>query len=146
MLPPHLQPSSDKIKALEDLRRRFELPHEIMIQGIAVSKWAVIEAQKATLENFKKQASKGTSERDLLKSVLLSRLRTKLMFPPGPFDQSPDEIQSLIGNIDAIMDNIRTFDELLDYVLKLDAGHFGFDPSGIQAKVNAILESQLQPE
>ena len=140
-LPKHLKPTNDKVKELEDFRKRSDLPHEALSMGIGISPWAVVKTQEDTLEHFRRKFPQ-LSERQLWRAILASRFQMKLA-APAPGDLPPEELMERMEHIDDIVKNIHTFDDLVRYILEMDENILATpfsDYSGIQDEINRILE------
>ncbi len=136
MLPYHLKPVNDKIKKLEALRVKLEFSHDLFMMGIANSRWAVIRAQEATLENLKKNMPNAT-DKELWKGVLFSRLEMKLKCPT-PCDPEPDYILHKMETINKTIAAINSFKELIDYIISFEEKNLD-DSDPIQAQIDEML-------
>ena len=137
MLPDHLKPPTDRIEKLENLRVHFDLLHNDFCMEIGTSKWAVIRTQEYTLNKLRGQFPH-YSEKELLKELLLSRFRAKIMSPTFG-DPPPEELLEKTENIDKIMENINTFQDLTNYILEMDKTIFNALSSIVQNGINSIL-------
>lgn len=142
LLPHHMRPDGNKIKKLEALRKSLDLPHDIFFMRIGGSRWAVIKAQEATLEQAKK-AMPNATDKELWWSILLSRFEVELNFP-SPWSPPPDKILNRMENIDTIIAHINSFEELVDYVVGMEEADL-FDPSGIQNEIDQVLLEKVAP-
>ena len=136
MPPYHLKPNDNKIKKLERLRVKWDLTHEDFMKGLGVSRWAVIKAQEATLENLKISMPNAT-DKELWIGVLFSRLEVKLKFP-APYDPSEKEILHKMESADSIIANINNFDELINYIIQMEGKNLDYS-SMIQKEIDEVL-------
>lgn len=147
LLPPHLRPSEEKISKIEDFRKRNFLTDHLLFIAIGTSPWAVRKVQEFCLEQNRK-IMPNVSEKELWKSVLFSRFQTKLAtpsdyYPPWATPLSQEEILLRIDNISSIMANFKAFEDVVDYVLKMDEEEGAFsDPTGISNELNEILNDK----
>lgn len=137
MLPDHLKPLTDRIERLENLRVHFDLPHNDFCMEIGTSKWAVIKTQEYTLNKLRDQFPH-YSEKELFKEVLLSRFRVKIISPTFG-DPPPEELSKKIENIDQLMENINTFQDLINYILEMDKTVLNAFSSVVQKGIDQIL-------
>lgn len=150
ILPDSLKPMNDAIiQELENFRKEYVLTDELMLTAIGTTKWAVRKIQNYTLGLFKKK-SPHFSDKELWKSVIISRLQVKLnslsMGETDPFARplSQQEIFSLIENIDNVISNFRTFKDVVEYIINLDEKENRFDgPIGAITEVTKTLEDLL---
>lgn len=85
------------------------------------------KVQRQFLRNFRIQ-NPGASEKELFRMVLISRII------------SPPSIDITEQEIDQVMENINSFDELRDYIIALDEKEQLFsDISGIGKLIDEIL-------
>ena len=147
MLPNSVKPIDKKtIEKVEIFRNKYpEFTHERMFMAIMVSPWAVKRIQKYTLELIRIHLPTA-SNRELWTRVLLARLDTKLHSLPetDPFAKplSKEEILSRMENIDKIVSNFKTFDDVVDYIIEMDEEENRFyDPTGMQSELDNLLET-----
>ena len=146
MLPDDVKPIDENvIKKIEDFRKKYGAPDKMIFMGIMVSKWAVKRIQKYILKLIRKQIP-NASEKELWKVVLLARLDTKLMSPPetDTFAKplSREEIVSREENIDNIVSDFESFDDVIDYIIQMDEEENRFyDPIGMQSELENLLET-----
>lgn len=139
MLPYHLKPKDDKVDRLEALRIRLDFSHEIFMRGIGMSRWAVIKAQEATSKRLK-QAMPNATDKELWRGVLFSRYEVKLKYP-SPLDPPADVILQKMQNLDKIISDINSFQELIDYILNFEKPHL-MDSYPIQRQIDEVLLEQ----
>ena len=147
-LPDSVKPiDKEIIERVDSFRNKYPgFIHERMFMAIMVSPWAVKKVQKYTLELIKNHLPT-VSEKELWTRVLLARLDTKLHSLPETdhFAKplSKEEILSRIENIDKIVSKFKTFDNVVDYIIKMDEEENRFyDPTGIQSELNNLLETK----
>jgi len=137
-LPVYLRPDNTRIKQLEKLRVQFEIPHEAMMMRVAQSKTTTRKAQRDALELYRRH-SPTSSEKELLKMVLLSRLRTdqlanRLNLPTYSVTEK---------DVDKVMESINSFDDLVNYIIGLDEQEPSLpDPIGLGKQIDEILEQE----
>jgi len=149
-LPDHLKPKNDDaIRNIENFRKENYLTDELMFIAICTTKWAVRRIQQYTLEKFRKEFP-DLSEKELWKSVIMSRLQTKLNFDfieeTDPFVKplSKQQIFSIIENLDKIISNFRSFEDVVEYIVSIDEMENRFyDITGMQAKLSKLLENSV---
>jgi hypothetical protein len=146
MLPNSVKPIDEQtIERVEIFRNKYPgFTHERMFMAIMVSRWAVKRIQKYTVELIKSHLPTA-SERELWRRVLLARLAAKLNSPPetDPFAKplSKEEILSRIENMDNIVSNFKSFDDVVDYIIQIDEEENRFyDPTGMQSELDNLLE------
>ena len=76
LLPDHIKPSRNVIEELEQIRRKYSLEHEIFFRMIMTMPWAVGKLQRYMYWYYK-QTLTHLSEKEIWRSVILSRLDTK---------------------------------------------------------------------
>jgi len=122
-----LRPDEKRIEELERLRVEFGIPHEALAMRVMSSPATTRKVQKKCLETWRIQ-NPGKSERELFKMVLISRI------------QAPPSFEMTEPEIDEALKNINSFDELCDYIIKLDEQEPSFpDPLGIGRRIDEIL-------
>ena len=131
LLPSNLRPDGKRISELEKLRVAFNIPHEALAMRVASSPITTRRVQRNCLETFRVH-NPGASEKELFRMVLVSRIRT----PPAYFEMTEQEIGQA-------MKNINSFDDLCDYIIKLDEQEPSFpDPLGIGKRIDEILAQE----
>lgn len=119
--------------------------HQMIFMGIMTSRWAVKKIQKWKLGDGKKRWP-NDSEKELWKKIILSRLGIKSHSLGSSQDPSSkpltqNQIEERISNINQIIAECNSFDDIIDYILKIDEEENRFyDPSGLQAELENILE------
>jgi hypothetical protein len=137
VLPVHIRPAEDKVAKLEELRMTLQMRDELFMIALASSPWAVIRAQESMLESIR-QHIPDADERKVWTAVLLARLEIKLK-SPAPWDPPPEEIRRRMENIQDIMRNIGSWDDVLRYVLEMDRTGTAPDPASPQFQINQLL-------
>lgn len=149
-LPDHLKPTNDEaIQNIENFRKENYLTDELMFMAIGTTEWAVRRIQQYTLGIFRKEFP-DLSEKELWKSVIMSRLQTKLSFDfieeTDPFAKplSKQQIFSIIEKLDNIISNFKTFEDVVEYIISIDQMENRFhDITGMQAKLSKLLENSV---
>jgi hypothetical protein len=138
VLPVHIRPDQDRVEQLEGLRVSLKMRDELFMVALASSPWAVVRSQEATLQSLQQQIP-DADERKLWTAVLLARLEIKLN-SPAPWDPPPDEIRRRMENIQEIMHNFSSWEDVLRYILEMDRAGTAGDPASPQYQINALLE------
>ena len=137
-LPSNLRPDKKRINELERLRIQYKIPHEAMAICIGQSKTTTRKVQQNALRYFRLH-SPNSSEKELLKMVLISRLQISQLTNPYdlPIYAMTEEA------IDKVMDNINSFDALVDYIIGLDEQEPSLpDQLGIGKTIDEILAQE----
>jgi hypothetical protein len=130
LLPPNLRPDKKRIKELEKLRSALKMPHEALAVRIISSPITTRRIQSNSLETLR-ILNPEASEKELLRMVLVSRYRT------------PPLIEMTEEEIDQAMESINSFDELCDYIIKLEEEGPSFpDPFGMGKQIDEILAQE----
>ena len=130
LLPPDLRPDKRRTSELEKLRSAFGIPHEALVMRIASSPITTRRVQRNCLETFRIHNPRA-SQKELLRMVLASRTRT------------PPVIEMTEEEVDQAMRSINSFDELCDYIIKLEEKEPSFpDPFGIGEAIDEILAQE----
>ena len=146
MLPDSVKPINDNvIEKIKDFHKEYKLTNRMIFLGIMSSRWSARRIIKFCLEQDKVQMP-NASECERWTYVLASQFRAKLMSPAetDPFAKplSQEEIRSRMKNIDNIISNFKSFDDVVDYIIKMDEEENRFyDLSGIQSKLDNLLET-----
>jgi hypothetical protein len=137
VLPVHIRPGEEKIDQLEQLRVSLQMRDELFMVALASSPWAVVRSQEATLQSLQQQIP-DADERKLWSAVVLARLEIKLN-SPAPWDPPPEEIRRRMDNIQEIMKDFGTWNDVVSYVLEMDRTGTTADPASPQFQINALL-------
>jgi len=129
MLPEHLRPDLAKIKILEDLRKRYGFPDEMLAAGISQSEQSTLRTQRLVLEQSRARMPNG-SEKDLWACVLTSRANSAVFSGTKPMDT--DEIVR-------ILDNAKSFEDICEAIINHERSQRIPDISGIQGEIDALL-------
>jgi hypothetical protein len=149
MLPESLKPIDDEtIRLIEEYRNRKILPDEAIFTAIITTRWAVGRIQKYTLDLFRRQFP-NLSERELWKSVIASRLQSRLDVyntigetDPLAKPLSQQKILSLIENLDKTVLNFETFEDVIGYIINIDEKENRFyDLTGATTAISKMLEN-----
>lgn len=139
LLPHRLKPKNKKIlEKIENLRKKYELTHEMIFKGIMVTPWAVRTVQEDCLEQGRR-IMPNASDKELWKGVLFSRLQPKLELSDSPEESA--RILSIMEDIDKVCSGFESWQEVVEYIVSMerDEGTFN-DQSGIMQEINLILE------
>ncbi len=138
MLPSFMKIERDKIDRLEKLRLKYNLLQYKFFISIGTTIWALEKSQEETLAVLKK-AMPNANDKELWKHVLLAKLNIKLAYPVKYFFR-PVEIKKDIENIDSIVKNFESFEDVVLYIIEMDEKeHAFFDPTGLKDDINKIL-------
>jgi hypothetical protein len=130
MLPSYLRPDEKRIRELENLRVKAEIPHESLTMRVMSSPLTTRKVQRINLTALK-GLNPQASEKELLKMLLISRIQT------------PPQIEITEQEIDNAMENIHSFDDMCDYIIKLEEKEPSFpDPFGLGKKIDEILAQE----
>ncbi len=77
------------------------------------------------------------TDKELWRGVLFSRYEVKLKCP-SPLDPPADVILQKMQNLDKIMSDINSFQELIDYILSFEKPHL-MDSDPIQRQIDEVL-------
>ena len=125
------QPSSDdKIRKLEELRKRFDIPYELFAMRITGSIESIRPLQYHLLKKLKLQKSQAP-ERELWQEIVEGRIASLIII--GSEVPGDNEIAALIKNA-------GSFDEICDFIVSFySVDDEGPDPLGIGKMVDDIL-------
>ena len=136
LIPENIRPDRKSIDKIERLRAQFNIPHEAMMMRVVQSRVTTRKVQRNVLD-YCRNLCPDYSEKELLKLVLRSRLNISQQTNPYGltiYSMSDDEI-------DNVMLNINSFDDLVDYILTLDQQEPPApDPIGLGKRIDEILE------
>lgn len=124
-----LRPDSKRVKQLEKLRRRYDIPHEALAMRVISSVATTRKVQKQTYKILRMNHP-DISEKELLKKLLHSR-----------FQGSALKNMEAISELEKGITNIKTMDEFCDYVISIEEDEFQTDPDpfGIGREIDEIL-------
>ena len=132
MLRYECQPQNDKVKKLEALRNQFNIPHESFFLRVLSSPSSTRHLQQHVLEQERAQMP-NADEKELWEGVLFSRMTSLVV---GGFE-SPD----IIEEIDDVIRESSSFDDICDYIIGLDQKYGSFPETfGIGEMIDKILE------
>lgn len=154
MLPNTVKPlTNEQIRAVEAFRKSINGNNQTTFLGIMISPWTVAKIQRHHLAEFKKSAKPGVTERELWKTVLLNRLATKALWAgehntdPNAKPLTKEQVMSRAEKIEETVAGFKTFDDVIKYILEMDKLENRFyDPSGLSAELNRILEDNQSRE
>ncbi len=130
IIPNHLRPGKEAVRRLEQLRAQFNIPHNLFGLRVLSSPSSTIKAQMYSYKRFK-LINPWATEKGLLMKVLEERLQT-----PPVTEMSREEI-------DKVMKNINSFEDLCDFVISIDELEPATpDPLGIGKKIDKILAEE----
>jgi len=130
LLPLNLKPDEKSIRKLEDLRADFDIPHDALSMRILCSPATTRKIQKESYAILKRNDPQKTDQQ-IFQMVLISRLQAV------PYDGINDK------EIDDIIKNMNSIDELCDYIIALDDEESAFpDPFDIGRKIDEILDEE----
>ena len=154
-LPGYMRPDNNKIEQLEKVRLQFNIPHEIFAMRIASSRAVTKKVQKHFLKEYGCQFP-NASTKELWMMVLASRVDTyknKILSDISTGITTPEDasikfekLSAIVENYDQILAKINSFEELCDYIIKLDEILVGeeystTDPFDIGNMIDKILET-----
>jgi hypothetical protein len=130
-IPNHLKPHKNLIEQLEAFKKSYYLSDDDFSMIILSSKWAVRKLQEYMYEQYKKNYPT-LSEKELWASVILSRLNTRkqsnlIMPEPCANPLSNEEIDSIIQNIDKIISNFNSYQDVENYIIELEENEGRFE-------------------
>ncbi|MBW2596480.1 MAG: hypothetical protein JRC93_11010 [Deltaproteobacteria bacterium] len=138
MLPDRLRPDDvepERIHALDALRRSWSLDHALFSEILVQSDWATKRLQRQLYEDGRKLHSE-LSDKELFKEIMMSRTSSRI---PMGIDMTEKEV-------DSVIEEIETIDQLVDFIMTKEQEDEGPDPGGMRSKMNAeicrIMESQ----
>lgn len=145
MLPESVKPLSGKaIRDVEYFQEKNNLPDAMLLQAIMTTRWAVMRIQKYTFEGFKKR-SPGLPEKKIWEMVILNRLLIKLQLADVPETNplarplSKKEINTRMENIEKITECFTSFDDVVDYIIKMDEEENRFIDLPQQLELEVLL-------
>ncbi len=132
-LEPHIHPEPYKIKELEDIRQLYGIPHEIFAMRVLGSPWATRRVQES-IYAYNREKMPRASEKELLRTVFVSRALPKEPFGLGMTEEEIDES----------MESINSLEDLVNYFITRDEAEkpAAPDPLGIGAKIDEILSKE----
>lgn len=130
LVPSNLRPDKKQVNKLEKLRVKFGIPHDTLAMRILSSPATTRRVQNQCLENFRAK-NPGVSEKELFRMVLVSRIQAI---------ESDGFCRMTNQEIDEVMKDMNSFDELCDYIISIDEQEPVFpDPLGIGKQIDEIL-------
>lgn len=108
------------------------------------SKWAVIKSQELSRDDLRKDLPH-YSERELWRAVIVARLGAKIqletdkMFMGIDDDGSTETWFEKMESMDKVMAGIKSWDDVINYILELDKESFEGDPMGVKEELDRIL-------
>jgi|SRR5690606_33082374 len=145
-LPDYFKPEESRIQEIENFRASYGIDNNSFAMMISMTPWSAKKLQWFMLKKFKTEQPTW-SEKEIWKSVIISRMNVKLMtvdYPPdiGSSPLSRDEINNIIERAGTIVKDFKNFDEVVKYILDIDYKENRFyDPSGVSNELNQILEN-----
>lgn len=129
-----------RIKKLERLRARYNIPDEVFALGITGTRWATERLQRHLFDQGKAIAPQA-SDKEIFREIIMSRTATRI---PYGLDMSDKEV-------DKVVESINSIDDLVEFILSKENQEASWpDPLGIRSKIEEILtnletESHKQP-
>jgi hypothetical protein len=143
-LPPHLRPPKNKLKRLDEFRRRLEVDddHVFMVM-IGGTRWAVIKAQEFTRDQLRHDFPH-YSEQELWRAVIVTRLGAKMNLEMtnlslGIDSKRSEALMEKMESMDEVMKLINSWNDVVDYVIEMDKESLDHDPMGVKAELDRIL-------
>jgi len=136
ILRPECRPPVTKIERLEYLRKKYNISHDHFALIILSHPSTTKQLQKHLLAEARAKMP-NVEEKELWKIILVNRLSNYIAMG----FESPE----VLKEVDDVIKNAKTFDDICDYIIKLDAKGpivpITPDPFGIKRKtIDAILE------
>jgi len=145
-LPKYFRPDESVIQVFENFRKRYSLDNNTFVKMISTTPWSVKKLQWYMLRKFRAEQPTW-SEKEIWKSVLISRMNVKLMtvdyYPDfGTTPLSRVEVNNIINNAKSIIQNSEKFDDVIKYIVDIDVKENRFyDPTGVLNELNNLLEN-----
>lgn len=154
LLPQYMWPDDDKVKKIENLRKEFDIPGELIAMRTGSSRATTIKVQKHFLEEYRIKYP-NLSEKELWACVLASRIDTykQKIYEDGSTGainekeakNKLDKLISITEKAIKITESINSFEELCDYIVSLDEkftwnNYSTHDPFDIGEMIDKILE------
>ncbi len=132
MIPEPLRPSQPQVKALEDLRREHNIPHEVLAGRVMDSTVTTRRVQGASVAAVRRQHP-GASDVQVWQAVLESRATAQ-----PPFGWGWDRVR-----IQSAMTRIKSFEDLVAFVVETENRIQSPppDPMGLGSRVDEILSA-----
>jgi len=131
-LRPDVHPEPNKVEELENLRQLHDIPHEIFAMGILGSPWTTRKIQESIYAQAREKMP-GASEKELLKSVFMTRALS-----PEPFGLGMSEEE-----VDEVIKSVNSLHDIVEYFIARDEEEPAFpDLFGIRARMDEILLSR----
>ncbi len=133
---PECRPPVTKIERLENLRKKYNISHEDFALIILAHPTTTKQLQRHLLAEARAKMA-NIEEKELWKMVLISRLTNYVAMG----FESPE----ILKEVDDVIKNANTFDDVCSYIIKLDAKGpiipITPDPFGLKRKmIETILE------
>lgn len=137
LLPANIRPNKTTLSRLESVRNQYNIPHEVMAMRVLESKAVMRRVQRNCLEDLRRAYPNATNK-ELLKGVLVSRLKTTAQLNISIYNLSEQEING-------VMAGINTLDDLVKYIAELEAQEpHPPDPlPSVGNLINAILDEDF---
>lgn len=137
-LPSHLRPPKNKIRELDDLRRRLEVDHQIFMVLVGGTKWATIRALEISRDQLRHDLPH-YSEAETWRAVILTRMGSKLSIVQNIRDQ--ERLERKMEDMDQIMNSIHSWNEVVNYCVEMDKDSLDNDPMGVKREISEIIMS-----
>jgi hypothetical protein len=125
------------VTRLDELRMSLMMREESFIVALALTPWAIIRSLEVTYQTLQQQIP-DADERKLWAAVVLARYESKLN-SPAPSDPPSEEIRRRMDNIQDVVCNFTTWDDVLQYILEMERAGTAFDPQSPEYKINDLL-------
>jgi len=132
-----LRPTGERIKRLESIRTKYEIPEDIFANGLA-SYPSTTRLLQINLYKEGKKKWPSAPECHLLKSILGGRA---LKPEPDGYGMTPEQFEE-------VMTGIGSLEELCDYVVSKDSEKPGpeFDLAQWERDIDMLKEADIDPE
>jgi len=129
MLPSHLRPNNDQLKALEAIRREMSINHNMFFSHIAGHPETTRRLQLDIYRQLKEE-SPNAPEEDILESLLFSRWSAQggnALFNLDRFVDNPDDFKE---HLIEIVRKYHSCESLIDAILRFESeNYFSIPPS-----------------
>jgi len=116
LLPSDFRPDKDIIEEVEKLRLKYSLRDDELSYQVLNSKWATIRAQEISFKNIKSNKPHATAKQ-VWGEVIASRVMMILDMKGHSYESIATE---KIKNLKVNMESINSWEEVLDYIFKLN--------------------------
>jgi hypothetical protein len=138
ILPEHLKPGEEVISNLENLRKNYGLSNDALAAGIEISSWAAVRSLELMLKRFR-QMRPEKSEKELWEAVVLSWFEGAIAYIHH--GKMPEHFQKTLDSLDETMNDMKSWNDVVKFILKMEEEDKHQDFSGIQNEIDKILYS-----